>query len=472
MMFSMYSYNSYLSFFDSISCYFSHIVPGAAMHIMSQRSTMKQILNDFIGIRHHTVFNRSPNDDFTDIPPYFGFSAWKCIGLPASWEERMSFMLFMFHFLKTSLFSSEHDVRLRGKYLVQLASSNRFALAKEIEAFEKKQNKRLIKSLSLNSGFISVHRTKDKAEDAVQECQVFGEDAEILSYQSAVELEPHIQYLPIKDAFYVHRPNDKVGNCYEFMIENIKSLIKKGVRYENNWGRVRNIERNENGSFLITTDNGCHEYDYIILANGIFTPLLAGKLQLRASRACPTYPLKGYSLTLIKRHGKSKSSEKRINKEDNLLKKAMSFDNLYCTSISPNMVRLAGFGELSGFPNCEDDYTKSPGLPINVMQKYVRAIFGDTFNFHPDLVSPCYRPLSPDDLPLVGAVKSIPGLYFHTGHGTLGWTLCLATADCLAQSICDEILSKEHRCNDTTDSFTLPDGTRLPKSVLSPNRFL
>ena len=118
----MYSYNSYLSFFDSISCYFSYIVPGASMHIMSQRSTMKQILNDFIGIRHHTVFNRSPNDDFTDIPPYFGFSAWKCIGLPASWEERMSFMLFMFHFLKTSLFSSEHDVRLRGKYLVQLAS--------------------------------------------------------------------------------------------------------------------------------------------------------------------------------------------------------------------------------------------------------------------------------------------------------------------------------------------------------------
>ena len=147
MMFSMYSYNSYLSFFDSISCYFSYIVPGASMHIMSQRSTMKQILNDFIGIRHHTVFNRSPNDDFTDIPPYFGFSAWKCIGLPASWEERMSFMLFIFHFLKTSLFSSEHDVRLRGKYLVQLASSNRFALAKEIEAFEKKQNKRRISHL-------------------------------------------------------------------------------------------------------------------------------------------------------------------------------------------------------------------------------------------------------------------------------------------------------------------------------------
>jgi glycine/D-amino acid oxidase-like deaminating enzyme len=438
------------------------LVPGAAMHIISQRNTIGQIIKDYFGVKQPAaVFSRSLNEednDFSKVPPYFGFSMNRCLG----------FLLFVYHFLKTSLFSTKHDVKLRGTYLVQLANANRFSLSKELDATgQSKKKDQLVKSLSIGTGFISVHRTNEKAEGAVIEALEFGEEAELLTYENAVKLEPRIEFLPFKkNAYFVHRPNDQTGNCYEFMLSSIKSLIENGIKYENNHGCVVDIERKDSddgsGHFRVTTSHCCYEYDYLILANGVYTPLLARKLASHASHACPTYPLKGYSMTLYNDVIEPKTPN------GNFLKKAMSFDNLYCTSVGHNMVRLAGFGELTGFPTNVDDYRKAPAVASNVMQKYARAIFGNDFNCQPELVTPCFRPLSPDDLPLVGEVKSVPGLFLHTGHGTLGWTLGLATADCLAQSVCDAIQGH----SDETDSFVLPDHSRIPKGVLSPSRFL
>jgi D-amino-acid dehydrogenase len=42
--------------------------------------------------------------------------------------------------------------------------------------------------------------------------------------------------------------------------------------------------------------------------------------------------------------------------------------------------------------------------------------------------------MMPDLLPRVGPGKA-PGVYYNTGHGHLGWTLCAATADMVASTI-------------------------------------
>jgi D-amino-acid dehydrogenase len=44
------------------------------------------------------------------------------------------------------------------------------------------------------------------------------------------------------------------------------------------------------------------------------------------------------------------------------------------------------------------------------------------------------RPMMPDLMPRVGPGKA-PGVFYNTGHGHLGWTLCAATADMVAASI-------------------------------------
>jgi len=79
----------------------------------------------------------------------------------------------------------------------------------------------------------------------------------------------------------------------------------------------------------------------------------------------------------------------------------------------------------------------------------------------------CFRAISPDDLPLAGEVPTHPGLFLHTGHGTLGWTCGLATGECLAQSIVDHMNGK----NTQDGTYTLRDGSKIDRQILSPKRF-
>ena len=64
-------------------------------------------------------------------------------------------------------------------------------------------------------------------------------------------------------------------------------------------------------------------------------------------------------------------------------------------------------------------------------------------------------------------VRSAPGLYMHTGHGTLGWTLCLATSECLAQALHDDVSG-----NVVKSTYQLPGDVTIDRERLSPDRFL
>ncbi len=437
------------------------LVPGAAHGIMSQRKTLLDIIRDtakeqYLNVRDGDAGSR----DFSEVPPYFGFSLSKCLGWSASWEERRSFMNFFFHFVKVSLLTGEKEAKKRGKVMVQLAKANRFALTKELETMQeqiKDPAHKIGSNFGIQQGFISVHRTKQEAQQTLEEVCKFGEEAEILTKSQALELEPKITNLPFQDAHFVHRKNDMSGSCIDFVRSTIESIKNNGIQYRVD-SPVHSIRKNKDGSFQLNTDNGGSEnFDFVIVAAGIFTPMFA--MKIGASSSCPVYPLRGYSLTVATRP--SISGQLR----GNYLQKAMSFDHIYCTSVANNMVRLAGFGEIIGFPKASKDSAPSPGP--RVLEKYANYIFGKDAACEIVKTSiPCFRPLSPDDVPLVGSVKGIPGLFLHTGHGTLGWTLSLATAHCLAQDVCDKIIGTEGR-----DVYILPDGSSIEKECLSPNRF-
>lgn len=206
--------------------------------------------------------------------------------------------------------------------------------------------------------------------------------------------------------------------------------------------------------FQVTSADGTQrEFDFLILASGTQTPLLAAKLGGGAS--CPTYPLRGYSLTVFVPESVQSS---------NLLNQPFSVDSMYCSSVSSRMLRFAGFGELVGY---RDKAVNVPSLGPRVLARYATEVCPEANVSETDALQ-CFRPISPDDLPLVGEVSSVPGLWLHTGHGTLGWTLSLATADCIAQAVADRIEANGSPLN----TFTLPDGTTLGRDILSPDRFI
>lgn len=444
------------------------LVPAAAMHIMSQREDLVEIVRDsLLQMKLSIQSGPAKGRDFSTVPPYFGFSPVACLGLSATWPERRCFLNFVYHFLTTSLSTGEEAAKERGKIMVQLARANRYVIDRESQSIFDANSKTTVSSaIGLQNGFISVHRTLEKAKASLKECEEFGEEAELLSKEEAILLEPKIAEVPFSECYCVHRKQDQTGNCVDFIRNMIKHLQADGVSFSNNLGAVDSITMVEkleiNHSqqvFQIRTSNGdVQEFDRIILSAGIQTPLLASKISNKVGFLCPIYPLKGYSLTVF---------AKPRAKNQNFLQKPLSFDNIYCSSVAPNMVRLAGFGEIVGFPE-DGDYDKvASGPGPEVLEKYANRIFGaDAVVPIDNSTLPCYRPLSPDDCPLVGRFDSIPGLYVHTGHGTLGWTTSLATASCVAQDICDDILGQEKR-----DEYILPDGTSIEKRKLSPERF-
>eukprot|EP01083_Nonionella_stella_P142388 440446_1 len=464
------------------------IVPGAAMHIMSQRMTLLDIARDTIREQYLTLRDGNISKrDFRDVPPYFGFGIIRCIGWSASWEERLCFFNFFMHFIKTSLLTGDHEAERRGKLMVQMAKANRFALSMELEKMSSsplsKMNSTSNSHFGLQTGFISIHRTREKSIKAVEEAKHYGEEARIITEAQAIDLEPNIANIPVNNLHFVYRPNDKVANCAKFVRTVIQSLKTNGVKYHAG-NPVHSITTsydhlNSAPHFFVTindredTSHTCTEsFDMLVLAAGIFTPVIAAKLG--AAQSCPLYPLRGFSLTMANVTQDESNLEK---KGENFLRHPFSFDNIYCTSVAPTMVRLAGFGEIIGFPKKGKESAYSPG-PM-VIEKYSNIFLKPSKNL--DMNSdqnsrnkalPCYRPLSPDDVPLVGRVEAVPGLFLHSGHGTLGWTLSLATAHCLAQDVCQTIMGHTSDSqNGIGDDFVLPDGSSISRIDVSPDRF-
>ncbi len=435
---------------------------------MSQRSTLWKIAKDSIRETYLCVKSGNADSrDFSSAPPYFGFSLTGCLGPNVSWDERLCFVTFLLHFLKTSLLTGESKAHERGKILMKLAQANRKALDHYIDI----SNKELRKDIGLQKGFIAVYRTKEEAVRASTEVQNFGEDAEILSEKEAIALEPKLGALPLENPYFVHRKDDRAGNCAQFVRNMIHSFQDdEMISYVSN-GMIQDIRTmnsgNDNSSsrFQLTlADGSIKEFDNVILATGVFTPIWANKISWRVGQCCPIFPLRGYSLTLFTK-AKENVDKNALPSTFPFLRKAMSFDSIYCTSVAQNMVRLAGFGEIAGFPDGGTKICEKVG-PM-VLEKYAKHIFGeDTVYDFKGTTLPCFRPMSPDDVPLVGEFRAVPGLFIHSGHGTLGWTMSLATAYCLAQDVCDEITGVERR-----DSYILPNGSSIEKTAISPNRF-
>ena len=453
------------------------LVPGAAMHLMSQKHTLFQVMRDTVrefamvyveGFQNQ--FDKLPGiladgsttkvarlqniDNFNVPPPYFALHLFRCLGFSATMEERISFLRFLRHFVSVSLFG-EGGATQRAACLVQLAKANRVAVKKEIEEGH------LAPQVGLSQGFLSLHRTYAKAAMTVEECHEHGEDAKLLSWEEATQLEPRLNRLPMKPLFAVHRTQDNSASCEVFVKHLIEKCSAMGVEYQRSC-KVVDVEvigsKDSKHIFRVTYAGGSQQdFDILILATGTQTPLMAAKLG--AGAACPTYPLRGYSLTFFT-HEKEDFGGKRSN----LLNQPFSVDSMYCSSVNPRMARFAGFGELVGY---REKAVHVPSLGPCVLARYARELFPDATVSQDDALQ-CFRPISPDDIPLVGEVSSVPGLFLHTGHGTLGWTLSLATAECVAQAVADRLEAKESYL----PTFTLPDNTLIDRKDLSPDRFV
>jgi D-amino-acid dehydrogenase len=147
-------------------------------------------------------------------------------------------------------------------------------------------------------------------------------------------------------------------------------------------------------------------YDAIVIASGVGCV----KLAKTVGDTIDIYPVKGYSITINNVNPKHLPKVSLLDDEAKIV-----------TSSLGDRFRVAGTAELNG-----ENYDIRRDR-IQPLLDWVHKNF-PKINTHDYSQWACLRPMTPNMMPIVKQSKKNPKVFYHAGHGHLGWTLSPATA--------------------------------------------
>lgn len=222
------------------------------------------------------------------------------------------------------------------------------------------------------------------------------------------ELDQYVPELPNSNKLVggVWTPSDWTGDIHKFcaqLAERMKKIYN--VKF------IQGLE--------ITDIREITQFDAVVIAAGI------GSIKLARSIGddLPIYPVKGYSITI-----NVKPEDMKHVPKVSLLDDAAKI----VTSTLGNRFRVAGTAELAG-----ENYDIRRDR-IEPLLRWVHTNFPDIDTSEYSSWA-CLRPMSPDMMPIVKRSKKLTNVFYHTGHGHLGWTLAPATAKILTDMIVKNI---------------------------------
>jgi D-amino-acid dehydrogenase len=255
-----------------------------------------------------------------------------------------------------------------------------------------------------NSGILHFYKNRSYWSSAIKAKDIYEENGcnwNLLTPTDINDLDPALNN--IRDIIGgAWTPGDLTGDIYKFCTELEKILIRKykvQFFYGNSISNIKTIDH----------------YDKIVIANGVGSV----KLSRSIGDDLPIYPVKGYSIT--------------INDVDlKYLPKVSLLDDQakIVTSTLGNRFRVAGTAELAG-----ENYDIRQDRIIPLL-KWVHTNFPniDTSDY---TSWACLRPMTPNMMPIVRQSKKNSKVFYHTGHGHLGWTLSPITSKMLVSGKLD-----------------------------------
>jgi D-amino-acid dehydrogenase len=184
----------------------------------------------------------------------------------------------------------------------------------------------------------------------------------------------------------------------------------------------------DGAKWIVETGASSHRAEAVVLANGVATTDLLGKL----GTSLPVVAAKGYSRTYSRDPANGSSAPRG----------ALYLESpKVAISVFDGGVRVSGTLELGA-----KGLTRSNRRLTAIADAARRALSGWRMPEHPaDWAG--MRSLSPDGLPFIGAVPGVPAVHVATAHGTLGITLAPLTGELLAP------LVLEGARNELTNAF-------------------
>jgi D-amino-acid dehydrogenase len=156
--------------------------------------------------------------------------------------------------------------------------------------------------------------------------------------------------------------------------------------------------------------------DGVVVCAGVASRHFATLLDERVN----VYPVKGYSITVQLDTAESRSATPTVSLLDEAAK-------IVTSRLGADRFRVAGTAEFNDF---------NRDIRADRVQPLVDWVRSNFPAVETSRVIPWagLRPMMPNMMPVVRAGR-MPGVFFNTGHGHLGWTLSAATAQMIAGTI-------------------------------------
>lgn len=252
-------------------------------------------------------------------------------------------------------------------------------------------------------GILHFYKDKNYFLDAQTAKKIYNDNGcewDILSTAEIKKIDPNIKSSEIIGGAWT--PGDFTGDIHKFC---------SGL------GKV--LEEKYNVKFMfdyeIKSVNELDHFDKIIIANGVECFHLAKT----AGDNLPVYPVKGYSITIY------------LDKESLKYAPAVSLlddQAKIVTAMLGDRLRVAGTAEITD-ENWDIDRDR-----VKPLLEWVHVNFPKVNTEHYSSWA-CLRPMTPNMMPIVKRSKKNPKVYYHVGHGHLGWTLSAATAKQLSKIV-------------------------------------
>ena len=240
-----------------------------------------------------------------------------------------------------------------------------------------------------------------------------GLDRRELSVDEVHEKEPNL-HGDIIGGFWTQ--SDSTGDIHKFTMGVAKWLMAQGVTFKLG-APVTDLHIKDDGVYVECGQED--RFDGVVVSAGVgsrkFAKMLGDSVNI--------YPVKGYSITVNLDDAASQALAPTVSLLDDKAK-------IVSSRLGKNRFRIAGTAEFNGENR-------------DILERRVRPLIKWSEEHFPEVSTEnCVpwaglRPMMPNMMPRVGRGKH-PRVFYNTGHGHLGWTLCAATSDIVGGVVQDQ----------------------------------
>jgi D-amino-acid dehydrogenase len=292
---------------------------------------------------------------------------------------------------------------------------------KELSLFSKTQYQQLAREVSFDFGYherglLMLYQSAEAEHEETETAHLANQQgihARMLTPSEVQAMEPDVRVSVRGGVFY---PGDAHLTPQLLIRGLIDDLKKQGVVFHASTS-VTGFDFRSGRVRALRAGAGEYPVDELVLAAGSWSPELAHQLQLNL----PMQAGKGYSFT-------------EENVKRNIRIPSILLEARVAVTTMGNSIRFGGTMEITGIDHA---------INLNRVRGIVEAV-PRYYDLQPAMparekIWHGLRPCSPDGLPYIGRLKSLPNVIIATGHAMMGLSLGPGTGKLVAEIVQDQV---------------------------------